>query len=180
VTGADELVLRPLALSDERDARRAHAELAAEGFMFLPDGGQVGSFADYLDRLDRQRRGVELAPGRVRATLLVAEVAGDLVGRTSIRHELNAALRKEGGHVGYAVRPGFRGRGYATRMLQLSIAHLRDQLGVHEVLVTCDDDNPASARVIERCGGQLEGIDPPRPGAKPVRRYWIAAAPRQP
>ena len=33
------------------------------------------------------------------------------VGRISIRHELNDALRVEGGHIGYDTVPSFRGRG---------------------------------------------------------------------
>jgi len=36
-----------------------------------------------------------------------------------------------------------------------------------------DDDNIASAAVIERCGGVLEDVIEPEPGAPPVRRYWI-------
>ncbi len=40
-------------------------------------------------------------------------------------------------------------------------------LGLERVLVTCEDDNVASARTIERCGGVLEDV---RQG---MRRYWI-------
>ncbi|WP_237565966.1 GNAT family N-acetyltransferase [Ornithinimicrobium cerasi] len=72
---------------------------------------------------------------------------------------------------GYAVGPRFRRRGYATEMLRQSVARL-SELGVRRVLVTCDDDNPASAAVIERCGGVLEDVRR-RPGQAPKRRYWI-------
>jgi predicted acetyltransferase len=37
----------------------------------------------------------------------------------------------------------------------------------------CDDDNVASVRVIERCGGILESVVTPEEGARPIRRYWI-------
>lgn len=47
--------------------------------------------------------------------------------------------------------------------------------GVDRVLVTCDDSNAASADVIEKCGGVLEGIRIGRTG-EPKRRYWIDAA----
>ena len=40
--------------------------------------------------------------GLVPATFLVADVDGVLVGRTSIRHELDEFLAREGGHIGYA------------------------------------------------------------------------------
>ncbi len=41
------------------------------------------------------------------------------------------------------------------------------------MLVTCDDDNPASARVIEKNGGVLEGKIDKKDQKVPVRRYWI-------
>ncbi len=40
----------------------------------------------YLKTLDEQRAGVSLPAGRVPATFLVADVAGEVVGRSSIRH----------------------------------------------------------------------------------------------
>lgn len=47
----------------------------------------------------------------------------------------------------------------------------RDE-GVDPLLVTCDDDNTASASIIERLGGILEDV---RQGSDGIakRRYWI-------
>jgi predicted acetyltransferase len=45
--------------------------------------------------------------------------------------------------------------------------------GVEDVLVTCDDDNAASAAIIERAGGVLEDVRA-RPDGIGMRRYWIA------
>ena len=147
------LILRALRPDDVDAALQAQAELALDGFTFLLDLDRAASFADYLALLERQRRGEDDHPGRVPGTFLVAEVDGELVGRVSIRHELNDPLRREGGHIGYGVRPGFRRRGYATRMLQLGLQRLAE-LGLDEVLVTCAHDNVGSLRVIERCGGR--------------------------
>lgn len=174
MTGSNgDLVLRLLRPSDEAEALRAHEELRAEGFQFLLSPTPVDRFADLLDLLERQRLGIDVPPGRVPSTFLVAEVEGRIVGRTSIRHELNDRLRQEGGHVGYGVRPAFRRRGYATRMLELSLEYLAEDLGVTRALVTCDDDNVGSAAVIERCGGVLEDVVHPPWCLGPVRRYWI-------
>ncbi len=41
----------------------------------------------------------------VESTWLLGEVDGAVVGRSSIRFELNDFLLAEGGHIGYAVRP---------------------------------------------------------------------------
>jgi len=108
----------------------------------------------------------------VPATFLVAEVGGQVVGRVSIRHELNAYLAEVGGHIGYGVRPGFRRRGYATGILRQSLA-VAASVGLERVLVTCDSDNVGSATVIENCGGVLEKIVPSRDGSVPKRRYWV-------
>jgi predicted acetyltransferase len=107
----------------------------------------------------------------VPATFLVADVEGALVGRVSIRHELNDYLARVGGHIGYGVRPRHRRRGFATEILRQALVVARAE-GVEPVLVTCDEDNLASATVIERVGGSLEGVSP-GPNGVPMRRYWI-------
>jgi predicted acetyltransferase len=169
-----DLRLRPLRLADEAEYRAANVELARDGFRFGfgPPDGQAWS--DYLDDLQAQRRGRRVPPGRVESSFLVADVGGAIVGRSSLRHELNDDLRRNGGHVGYGVRPAHRRRGYATEILRQSLVILR-ALGVERVLVTCDDDNVGSATVIERCGGVLEDVVPARSvDDAPIRRYWIA------
>lgn len=168
-----ELRLRPPRPEDEAAVCRAHEELSSEGFGFLfsPDLPWV----EQLQRIEEVRLGRHLPPGRVRATYLLGVVdtpdGEDVVGRVSIRHELTRELLEIGGHVGYGVRPRYRGRGYATAMLRAAVDLLRQE-GLERVLVTCDDDNPASAAVIERCGGVLEDVRPVADGP-PKRRYWI-------
>jgi predicted acetyltransferase len=98
-------------------------------------------------------------------------VAGQIVGRASIRHELNERLLVEGGHIGYAVLQEHRRRGYATEILRQSLLVAR-ALGVERVLITCDDDNAGSAAVIERCGGVFHSMSKADDGHA-VRRYWI-------
>lgn len=156
--------------SDEANLRRLHAQLQDENFDFLLS---QGNWDDVLSEFEREARGTELGPGRVRAEFLVAEVQGVPVGRVSIRYSLTDFLLEVGGHVGYAVGPAFRGRGYAKQILQLSVARLA-QCGVQRVLVTCDDSNAASAAVIEHCSGRLEDVRNTEAGVL-KRRYWIDA-----
>ena len=97
------------------------------------------------------------------------------VGRISIHHELNDALRVEGGHIGYDTVPSFRGRGVATEMLRQALPVARG-LGLADVLLTCDDTNAASIRVIEKTGGAL-GATRVLDANRPLKRYyWIALA----
>jgi predicted acetyltransferase len=166
-----DLRLRPLRADDEAAARAAHTELERDGFPFLLGRHSGEPWPAYVERLRRHRCGLDLAADRVPATFLVAVVGEDIVGRTSIRHELNDYLRELGGHIGYGVRPAHRRRGYAGEILRQSLVIARAE-GVGRVLVTCDEGNVASARAIERAGGVLEDVRPD-PGGPAKRRYWI-------
>ena len=137
---------------------RAHRATTPEVPTFLHHYQEGMSFGRYLEVLDEQQRGVDLASDHVPATFLFAFVGERIVGRVTIRHTLNEALARVGGHIGYVVVPEFRGRGYATVLLRLALGIARDTLGLDRVLVTCDDDNVGSIRTIERNGGTLENV----------------------
>ncbi len=78
------------------------------------------------------------------------------------------------GHVGYAVVPWKRNRGYATQALRLVLAEAAAE-GLPYVLITTDLDNVASQRVIERNGGTLVGryVKPAAYGGAESLRYRI-------
>jgi predicted acetyltransferase len=124
-------------------------------------------FARFTDRLRRiADPAAELPAGFVHSTQLWWVDGDEYLGRISVRHRLTEWLLEFGGHIGYGVRPSARRRGHATAMLRacLPVAH---RLGIDPALVTCDDTNVASRRVIEAAGGVFED----QRGEK--LRYWV-------
>lgn len=163
------LRLRPPRIGDEAVVLASQRELAAENFVFaFLQPGQ--SFVDYVRMVEDHRHGRSIDPEWVESTWLLADVDGAVVGRASIRFELNDYLLAQGGHIGYGVRPSHRRRGYATEILRQSLVVARAG-GVQDVLVTCDDDNVGSVRAIEANGGILENVV--EIDGVPLRRYWI-------
>ena len=130
-------------------------------------------FTGYIHRLGLDAAGIDLPQDYVPQSTFWSVVENEVVGVIRIRHGLTPWLEQEGGHIGYEVRPSYRGQGYGRQQLALTLDKLR-QWGWERVLITCDADNRASARIIEANGGQLENIIfiPEKP--VPVRRYWIA------
>jgi predicted acetyltransferase len=171
---ASKLRLRPLREDDEDQVVAGHEAMERDDdfpFALFYEPGMAWS--DYLAGVEACRRDdPDKPPHLVWSSFLVAVVDGTIVGRVSIRHVFNDFLEREGGHIGYGVLAGHRGRGYATEILRQSIIVAR-AMGTDRILVTCDDDNLVSSRVIERNGGVLESKIVSERSGEVVRRYWI-------
>lgn len=130
---------------------------------------------DLLRHFNDMRHARNLPQGWVGATTfwLVDDAPQRFLGQIDIRHELTASLLRYGGHIGYAIRLGEWSKGYGTRMLALALPHAK-ALGIERCLITCDDDNPGSARVMEKNGFVLgDKVDNIIDGRAVVtRRYW--------
>ena len=129
----------------------ADAESTADG---TGRGVTAATFDALLVRHANYAAARNLPPGHVGETTLWLVDGDEYIGRISLRHALTPLLRAYGGHVGYDVRPSRRRQGHATRMLALAIPHLA-ALDIDPALITCDEDNVASRKVIEACGGKL-------------------------
>src|SRR5919199_3108150 len=129
-------------------------------------------YSAYIGGILDGARGVNLPPGRVPYTTFWLSSGHRLIGRSSIRHRLTPDLAYEGGHIGYDIRPSERRRGYGTLILRLTLEEARG-LGLSRVLLTCDTGNVASARIIEKNGGQLQDQAVSQRSGELITRYWI-------
>jgi predicted acetyltransferase len=130
-------------------------------------------FSDHLVRLYKNKMGIDLDPRFVPSTLLYGFLDGEIVGRVSVRHHLNEYLSNVGGHIGYAVAPRFRKMGLADNLLKQAINYCRIELGLNKILITCDDDNIPSIKLIEKNNGLFENQVKDKETQKLKRRYWI-------
>ena len=133
------------------------------------------SSCDIFAKFDDYRNERNLRPDRVGEDKywLVDDERAYFIGEIAIRHRLNDALLERGGHIGYGIRFSEWNRGYGTKMLAMALEKAKE-LRISPVLITCNDDNLASARVMEKNGFTLaDTILVSREGEDLLtRRYW--------
>jgi len=131
-------------------------------------------FGEWLEKVEKNRNPETVSKDWVVADTFFAvrKTDGRIIGTVDIRHNLdNEFLSKYGGHIGYAVRPSERRRGYATQILKMALKHAKS-IGLSSVMLGCYSDNLASIRTIEKCGGVLAETKPYLDG-RPMNVYWI-------
>lgn len=138
------------ALTYIKEFREHNSEIHGSGGLDV-----VTSYETWLRKTENNSLGINIDDNRVQATTFFAIVNDDIVGMVNIRHELNDFLITHGyGHIGYSVRPLSRRRGYATKILELSLLFCHN-INIKDVHIGCYKDNLASRKTIEKNGGEL-------------------------
>jgi len=132
----------------------------------------IEDFAAYVQGFKDYTKGKNLPEGWVTSTNFWLVDGDEVVGQTSLRHELNEDLKKRGGHIGYYIRPSKRGKGYGGMILPMVLNEAR-KIGLKRVMITCDEDNAASARIIKKNGGKFQDKVEVEDRSKMTCRYWI-------
>lgn len=112
----------------------------------------LDNFEDYLSDLHNYSNGKGLLPEEVATSTFWLIDKNEVVGVVRVRHqELGAA-----GHIGYDISPDYRNRGYGFEILRLALEKAME-IGIKDAIITCNIDNTASKRIIEKNYGKLLG-----------------------
>lgn len=111
-------------------------------------------FLEWLRVQEAWSREQMLPAGYVGQTIYWFEHEGVIVGYGKIRHQLNDSSRECGGNIGYAIDNRNRGKGFGAIFLAMLIEKAKEK-PVEEILLTVEKYNPASKKVIEKCGGKM-------------------------
>lgn len=144
------LILREFVAEDWPSVQAYASNL--EVVRFLPFGpSSVEDTKTFLRTVMAQQK----ASPRTAYELAVTERSrGRLIGSCGLR--VRDPVHRSG-DIGYVVGKDRWGRGYGTEIAQTLIRFGFDELKLHRIWATCDPDNAASARVLEKAGMQREG-----------------------
>jgi RimJ/RimL family protein N-acetyltransferase len=136
------LVLRPIALADWQAIHRYMSDPIVT--RWLPEGT--------LDEAQTQAFAQKNAGRSARALAVVERESGQLVGHLVFHPWFGRATHE----IGWVISPGQQGRGYATEGAGALLDFAFSALGCHRMVATCQPENVASWRVMEKLGMRRE------------------------
>ncbi|WP_332448603.1 GNAT family N-acetyltransferase [Methanoculleus sp.] len=148
VLATGRLLLRPFDLADAPAVQRLCGDYAVASATLLPYPYPDGLAEVWIASL---REGSERGDAAAFAVTLAGE--GSLIGGVRLRIDLEHAR----GELGFWVAPSCWGRGYATEAVRAVIGYGFCVLGLHRIHAVHFSRNPASGRVMEKCGMLYEG-----------------------
>jgi len=127
-------------------------EKTNDNYYFYKYKKALNNFDEYLIDLQNYSKGINLLQGEVTTSTFWLINNNEVVGVVRIRHQ----EREYAGHIGYDISPCFRNKGYGTLILKLALERAL-KIGIKEAIVTCNIDNIASKKIIEKNNGELLG-----------------------
>jgi len=163
-----KIELRELSIDDGMEVFEMIKEigLGENGFTTNFPEQDYESFQAKLPRLLEHSKGIDLPEGYVPQTIYWLYINDKPVAYGKLRHHLNEKLMEYGGHIGYIVRPSERSKGFGTLFLRELIKAAKSK-GISRLLLTCNEDNQRSRKVIESNHGKIETLN------NGICRYWI-------
>ncbi|MBN1649149.1 MAG: GNAT family N-acetyltransferase [Spirochaetales bacterium] len=160
--------LRPASIHDDKKVWDMLQAIPREenGFWNAGHGIPYEEFREFLVSIIRIANGIGLEDWQVPQITYWLYKGETPVGISKLRLRLTEGLLKNGGNIGFGILPSERRKGYGKILLNLTLAKARAK-GMDMVLLTCNDDNPGSWKIIEHNNGKLEKTEDNH------RYYWI-------
>ena len=133
------------------------------------------TFEEALDRcLKMEDEAYAKSVGRCQGKtfLLIRENDNKIVGTINVRWNLNEAMLRFGGHIGYGIRPTERRKGYNKINLYLGMLEAK-KVGLEKVMLDCDVNNLGSDKTLKALGGKLERTEVDPSDGILTNVYWF-------
>lgn len=140
---------------------------------FLQEIGNPHNTSEYIAFTQDHERGKNLPKDWMPYSTYWLMDNDEFIGELRIRPALTEHLRNIGGQIGYTIKPSKRKKGYGKKILELAIPKAKG-LGLKKILITCDETNLASKKIIEANGGVFEKTNKQGKGKPKKLLYWIA------
>ena len=126
----------------------------------------------FFSRIACFELGTDLPTDRVRQSQFWLFRADRLLGSSRLRHRLIPRLERDGGHIGYEIRPSERRLGFGSALLGLTLQEAK-AIGLPRVLLTTEPTNLGSIRIIRNNGGVFTDTSVSPNTGRTMNRYWI-------
>jgi predicted acetyltransferase len=179
------MFLRELTPTDEQEIKNMLLEYKKydaliNRFEGIIDFSNINNYQEFLKQLELNRHIEDINPQYFsQTTYALVDANNHIYGIINIRHCLTPSLLKQGGNIGYSIRPLERHKGYATLMLNLALEKAKE-LAVNKgstyegkVLLTCRKENIASAKTMLKCGATYAGEEQNSLNKEIYQKYWL-------
>lgn len=133
------------------------------------------TFEEALDRclkMEDEEYAKSIGRCQSRTFLLIRENDNKIVGTINVRWNLNEAMLRFGGHIGYGIRPTERRKGYNKINLYLGMLEAK-KVGLEKVMLDCDVNNLGSDKTLKALGGKLERTEVDPSDGILTNVYWF-------
>ena len=157
----ENLWIKELTENDGLDGLRYLQDiLNEENCMVAPAPKDINeeTYPAWLKEKADMAKGINMPEGYIPCTTYWVMLDDKIIGVGNIKHYLNDALRKKGGHMGLSLAKEYRNKGIGYRVVKMLIEKARNEYGIEDILFTNEPTNTESRKLCEKLGSELTDI----------------------